>query len=207
MKGTTPFTLGASVSCSDGTCGTLTRVVIDPVTRTMTHLIVEPPGRRHAARLVAASLAEATADGIRLRCTTTEFESLDPVEETRFIEGAIEDPAYGPTQAVFWPHYSLRAGRGDIVTSDAIPLGEVEVRRGEHVHASDGTIGQVEGLVIEPGSGHVTHVLLQEGHLWGRKQVAIPIGAATRVDDGIQLNLTKQQVHDLPPVEVDHPAG
>jgi hypothetical protein len=29
--------------------------------------------------------------------------------------------------------------------------------------------------VTQPG--HVTHVLLQEGHLWGRKEVAIPITA------------------------------
>ena len=45
------------------------------------------------------------------------------------------------------------------------------------VHATDGEIGKVEGLVVEPAHGHVTHVLLQEGHLWGRKEVAIPIGA------------------------------
>jgi hypothetical protein len=46
----------------------------------------------------------------------------------------------------------------------------------------------------------VTHVLLQEGHMWGRKNVAIPIGAVTGVDAGIRLSLTKEQVGDLPPV-------
>jgi hypothetical protein len=52
----------------------------------------------------------------------------------------------------------------------------------------------------------VTHVLLQEGHLWGRKEVAIPIGAVTRVgDDGIELSITRQDVEDLPPVDIDHP--
>jgi hypothetical protein len=53
----------------------------------------------------------------------------------------------------------------------------------------------------------VTHVLLQEGHLWGSKDVAIPIRAVTGVDDGIGLNITKQQVQDLPPVDIDHPTG
>jgi hypothetical protein len=48
-------------------------------------------------------------------------------------------------------------------------------------------------------------VLLQEGHFWGRKQVAIPIGAVVGVDDGIRLNITKQQVQDLPPVDVNPP--
>jgi sporulation protein YlmC with PRC-barrel domain len=82
---------------------------------------------------------------------------------------------------------------------------EAELIPGHPVHATDGEIGQVEGLVIDPRSHHVTHVLLQEGHLWGRKEVAIPISAVTGVDDGIQLNITKREVQDLPPVDIDHP--
>jgi hypothetical protein len=90
------------------------------------------------------------------------------------------------------------------VVHDSVPLGEVSVRRGEHVHATDGDIGTVEGLVVDPDR-RVTHVLLQEGHLWGRKDVAIPIGAVIGVDGGVRLNITKQDVKDLPPVELDHP--
>jgi hypothetical protein len=48
-------------------------------------------------------------------------------------------------------------------------------------------------------------VLLQEGHLWDRKQVAIPLSAVTGVNDGIRLKLTKAEVQDLPPVDIDHP--
>ena len=66
------------------------------------------------------------------------------------------------------------------VIYDTLPLGEVAVHRGERVHATDGTVGQVQGLVIDPGSRHVTHVLLQEGHVFGRKKVAIPISAVTQ---------------------------
>jgi hypothetical protein len=32
-------------------------------------------------------------------------------------------------------------------------------------------------------------------------------GRVTGVNDGIRLNITKQQVQDLPPVDVDHPDG
>jgi hypothetical protein len=51
----------------------------------------------------------------------------------------------------------------------------------------------------------VTHVLLDEGHLWGKKRVAIPISAVKDVKGGVRLNLTKDQVRDLPAVELDHP--
>jgi sporulation protein YlmC with PRC-barrel domain len=63
----------------------------------------------------------------------------------------------------------------------------------------------VQGLVIDPSDHHVTHVLLDEGHLWGKKRVAIPISTVKDVKDGVRLNLTKDQVRDLPPVDLDHP--
>ena len=84
-------------------------------------------------------------------------------------------------------------------------MGEVSVRRGQPVLATDGAIGHVQGLVVHPESGHVTHVLLQEGHLWGKKEVAIPIGAIASTRDGIQLKLSKHEVQDLPPVDAGHP--
>jgi PRC-barrel domain len=72
-------------------------------------------------------------------------------------------------------------------------------RGGGHVHATDDTIGQIQGLVIDSASYQITHVLLQEGQGFGRKDVAIPIGAVTGVNqNGIQLNITRQQVKDLP---------
>jgi sporulation protein YlmC with PRC-barrel domain len=114
-------------------------------------------------------------------------------------------PNYRTTDVVSWPYYGYRGARGGLATSDTIPVGEVEIQRGEHVHATDGHIGQVEGLVVDPGSHRVTHVLLQEGHLWGRKDVAIPISTVTRVAGRIEVGLSKQQVQDLPPVDIDRP--
>jgi uncharacterized protein YrrD len=70
------------------------------------------------------------------------------------------------------------------------------------VHATDGEIGRVQRLVIDPSSRHVTHVLLQEGHLWDRKEVAIPISAMASSSGGIVLAIDKQHVQDLPPVNI-----
>jgi sporulation protein YlmC with PRC-barrel domain len=212
MAETTSFTIGAGASCTDGVCGEVSRVVVDPVARAVTHLVVEPAHWRGSARLVPLDLVGATTGEIRLRCTLADFEKLDPAEETQFLPGTPGYPGYDPEQVLSMPYYGIGMGMGmgDVpvaVTYDAVPLDEVEVRRGEHVHATDGRIGKVQGLVIDPDSHHVTHVLLQEGHLWGRKEVAIPISAVTGVDDGIRLNITKQQVQDLPPVDIHHPGG
>lgn len=209
----TPFMIGAGVGCADGACGEVTRVVIDPVTGELTHLVVEPAGRRGLGRLVPLGLVDAAGGGIRLRCTIAEFEKLDAAEETQFVPGTRGYAAYGPEQVLSWPWLSLGgtagvegdlvAGVSETVTYDTVPLGEVAVRRGDRVRATDGEIGHVEGLVIDPRNHHMTHVLLQEGHLWGRKEVAIPISAVTGGEDGIRLNLTKDEVRDLPPVDID----
>jgi len=218
MAGTEQFTIGAEASCTDGPCGTVTRVVVDPVAQAVTHIVVEPTGREGLGRLVPLDLVDAAADEVRLRCTIAEFEALDSAEDTQFVPGSGGYAAYGPEQVYAWPYYGL-AGPGvpsDVggglafasptVTYDAVPLGEVAVHRDDPVHATDGGIGRVQGLVIDPRNHHVTHVLLQEGHLWGRKEVAIPIKAVTEVsDEGIKLSLAKHDVQDLPPVDIHHP--
>jgi PRC-barrel domain len=79
-------------------------------------------------------------------------------------------------------------------------VGEAGVSPGDHVHALDGEIGEVQGFLVDPDDHKVTHVLLKEGHLWGRKEVAIPLSAVTGIAEGIRLNITKKQVEDSPPV-------
>jgi hypothetical protein len=206
------FAIGAEASCSDGPGGKVIRVVIDPVARTVTHLVIEPRHRERLARLVPVDLVDAASGQIRLRCTVAEFGDLDPAEETDVVANA----GFGEAGSVpgyvgagglgaGGPGYGVGVGLGrgeatPIVVNDVIPPGETDVRRGERVHALDGEIGRVQGFLTGSGDHRVTHVLLQEGHLWGRKEVAIPVSAVTGIDDGIRLNLTKKQVEDLPPV-------
>jgi len=194
MAGEPQFTIGARASCTDGHCGEVRRLIIDPATEIVTHLVIQPGHRQEAGRLVPVRLVE-TADGdIRLRCTRAEFGELDHAAERDLVAGA-EAP-----QIVEHGGVSGAALRQTTVLEDVIPVGETEVGPGEPVHAVDGEIGRVQGFLVSPGDDRVTHVLLQEGHLWGRKKIAIPLSAVTGVDAGIRLNLTKQQVEELPPV-------
>jgi sporulation protein YlmC with PRC-barrel domain len=208
----TEFTIGAGASCSDGPCGKLTRLIVDPETQAVTHLVIEPGHRGEPERFVPIDLVDETAGEIKLRCTIAEFGRLEPAEEQGLLP---TDPGYPianlDVARVVGPRVgglaiaNLSVNDGTKVAShDTVPLGEVDVRRGEPVYATDGEIGKIQGLVIDSGSHHVTHVLLEEGHLWGRKEVAIPIGSVTRVGDIIQLTIGRQQVQDLPPVDIDH---
>ncbi len=189
----TEFAIGATASCSDGVCGEVSRMIVDPATRTVTHLAIEPKHRRDLGRLVPLDLVDTTTGDIRLRCTLAEFDALDPAEENELVEDIGGMGVGGMAAPMGIP------SAPQIVLEDVVPLGETDVGRGEHVHALDGEIGQVAGFLVDPGDHRVTHVLLQEGHLWGRKEVAIPVSAVTGVENGIRLNMTKKQIEDLPP--------
>ena len=220
MADTTQFTIGTVASGSDGAVGTLIRVIVDPTVEEVTHLVIEPEHRPDLGRLVPLDLVDFNdpSGGISLRCTKEQFENLDPAEDTQIIPATDAYGGYGAGQVSYMPYYGLEGGgmavpgvggagaiAPQVVATDSIPLGEVEIRRGDPVQATDGDIGRVQGLVIHPRSRHVTHFLLQEGHLWGKKEVAIPISAVAGTRDGIQLTITKKQVGDLPPVDSSHP--
>ena len=194
MAEETEFAMGATASCADGPGGKVSRVIIDPATETVTHLVVEPKHRMSLARLVPLDLVDTTAGDIRLRCTVEEFGQLEPAQETELIEdatGSLGPGALNTAMGVTSPV--------PIMVEDVVPLGEAGVERGEPVHALDGEIGRVQGFLVDPDDHRVTHVLLEEGHLWGRKKVSIPVSAVTGVENGIQLSLTRKQVEDLPP--------
>ena len=211
----TEFTIGVRASCSDGYCGELIRMITDPATRKVTHLVIKPKHRRQSDRLVPVDLVDMTADDISLRCTLAEFDELQPAEEIDLVEGDEYGGGYGDVESVqgYGNVGSMGVGgsvsgagvgagvghRVRTVTHHVVPMGEAELCPGEHVHAVDGEIGQVLGFIVDPDDQRVTHVVLKEGHLWGRKEVAIPISAVTAIDEGVRLNITKKQVEDLPP--------
>jgi sporulation protein YlmC with PRC-barrel domain len=204
------FAIGAQASASDGVCGEVSRLIMDPAALTVTHLVIEPKHRREPGRLVPVHLVDTTTGQIRLRCSIAEFDELDLAEETDLAEGLDYGGGYGQAEAVqgyggtgYMGGSGMGIGMGlghstPVVVHDVVPLGEADVQRGESVHALDGEIGKVQGFVVDPDDNHITHVLLQEGHLWGRKEVSIPISAVIGVDAGIRLNITKKQVEDLP---------
>jgi hypothetical protein len=215
MNAATEFDIGSRVECTDGPVGYLSRVILDPVARALTHIAVDTRSGRGVGHIVPINYVASAGETVKLTTTKAQFEQFERAEETDFVPLAGDWSGYSSESALSLPYYSRGAGSlgasrrpgGELVKNDYVPLGEVEVKRGDQVHGTDGPIGRVHGLVIDPSNHHVTDFLLEQGHLWGRRAICIPIGAVDRVaDDDVRLSLTKDQVRDLPPVELDRPA-
>jgi sporulation protein YlmC with PRC-barrel domain len=214
--------LGITVHCSDGVFGELADVVIDPTSRHVTHLVVEPHHQHGLARLVPVELAEAAGEeqpAIALRSTIEGVRRLAPVQEFAYLrlgEFPASDPDWdvGVQDVLAMPYYGGPgpgigggyAGGFDEhvgVSYDRVPKGEVEIRRASAVVSADGhRLGHVDGLLVD-SEDQITHVVLEHGHLWGRREVTIPIGAVAKVkNDAVTLSLSKDEVEALEPVPV-----
>lgn len=84
----------------------------------------------------------------------------------------------------------------------------VDISLNANVEATDGHVGNVGELVTDPDSGQVTHLVLQEGHGLGKREVTLPLSAVERVKgDTVYLKLDKEAVKQLPSLPVQRRSG
>ncbi len=193
----------AQVQCTDGVCGRSTRVVLNPANETVTHLVVRVSGLLGVEHLVPIDLvAEATQDSIRLRCSKQELAELEPFVYAEYVSGEHSYLSYPPAAYVMWP-YAVPMVEPLPVEHEHIPPGELAVKRGTRVSANDGPVGKVDEFVVDPRTEHITHLVLREGHIWGQKDVTIPVSQIERIArDTVFLKLNKEDVEQLPSIHV-----
>ena len=210
--------LGSPVRCTDDAFGELADVVIDPRTRRVTHLVVQPHHRDEQARLVPIDRAQAgeSADAtISLGCTIADMSQFELIRESAYLrlgevpvedpdrDVGIEEPLALPSSPGVDTFDTFDVDPHVMLSYDRIPLGEVEIRRASSVTSADAHhLGHVDGFVLDDGQ-QIAHLVLEHGHLWGRREVVIPAGAVARVEtDEVVLTLSKDEVGALPSARV-----
>jgi len=200
--------LNADVECVDGPCGESTYVVVNPVNRQVTHVVVQERRFPHTEYLVPLELViESTPHLIRLRCSRDELAVLDPFIETEFVPAdpfSMADMYEMEMEEgyMLWP-YALPESMSVPLEHEQVPPGELAVRRGARVEATDGHVGRVDEFLVDPASGHITHLILRQGHLWGQRDVTIPVSQIDRIEEGtVYLKLDRKHVGALPVVPV-----
>ena len=82
------------------------------------------------------------------------------------------------------------------VDEEQIPPGELAVYRGARVEATDGKVDTLGEFLVNPLTGHISRLILMEGHLWGKKEVSIPVSAIDRIEeDTVYLKLEKKPLN------------
>ena len=197
--------LGAEVECLDGACGKTTTIIIDPTDKTVTHIVVRDKtlGDEDERLVPMEHLGECTEKKVLLNIRRDEMAGLDPFVKTRYrkIKNVDFMESYiGHDFDLYLLPYATPMNTDYVpVDEEQIPPGELAVYRGARVEATDGKAGTLGEFLVNPLNGHISHLILMEGHLWGKKEVAIPVSAIDRIEaDTVYLKLDKKAVESLP---------
>jgi osmotically-inducible protein OsmY/sporulation protein YlmC with PRC-barrel domain len=200
------FSIGSQVHCTDGECGRLLKVVVDPHTQRITDLVVERGFVLPVDRVLPAEVVERTRNGdVYLGITEDTLKSYPEYREVEFKEAA---------SGVQAGHYD----RGDVrcwasayrlaCTEPVIPLIKKRihvgvdadlavVERGTPVVNSQGTIGKVDHLLADAENGEITHLVVRKGLLMPYYPI-LPISAVRAVsDEAVSVDLTEEEIDDL----------
>jgi hypothetical protein len=188
--------VGASVQCTDGQGGSVTRLIVDPPARRLTHIVVQDRTVPAVEHLVpVAWIAGATHDSVSLDCTQGALAAIEPFAEERYISSHASD--YEPFYAVD-PFAEFEAEHIPLVT-EHIPPGELAIQRDAQVMASDGPAGHMTAFVVDRASGGINCIVVRLGHWLTRHEQAIPIAAVERMDSRtLYLTLAREQIATLP---------
>ena len=69
------------------------------------------------------------------------------------------------------------------------------------IQATNGRVGVLSHLIIQPGTNHISHLIMQYNHFHRQRQVMLPIVRIEAFTESIiHLNIDKQMISTLPSV-------
>ena len=204
------FNIGAPVYCKNGKFGKLQKLVVDPKSMEITDLVVGKGVIRTEERIVPVSdVDRATDEYVMLSINDTkleeypeyvEFLSNSPVEVRTKSEQKTINSAYVAHPYIFGPagHYSPVLHR-QVIHSNVHPEYEV-VGRGTPVHNQNKKIGDVDHLLVDAGSGELTHLGVDPGVF--ASSIIVPISTIDRVnEEGVFLIVDEEEIEQFPEFE------
>jgi len=194
--------MNVDVKCSDGPGGRSCAIVLDPISEKVTHIVVKEKRFPHAKRLIPVDIIwQSTPRHIDLRCTMDQLSQAEPFVDTDYLLNDDIGTVAGMEGSLYlWP-YMAPENEYLTVEYEHIPPGEMAFHRGARVEATDGYVGRIDEFLVDPANGQITHLVLREGHLWGQRDVTIPVSEIQHMDDDtVHLKLSKDRIGQLPAI-------
>lgn len=208
--------IGTPVFTLDGKqAGTLDRVVVEPGTNEITHLVVEKGFLFTRDKVVPMDMVGmSTEEKIDLRVDSNELEQLPDFLDVEYVP-ARSDPATRPTSAIaakekirslylfprvgtfgpFATHSATHYAR----QTENIPEGTVPLKENAEVIARDKEhVGNVERILTAPQEDRATHIVISEGLFLKERKIVPTRWIKTVLTDKIHLSVDSELVDGLP---------
>jgi len=212
------FMEGASVyDVNDQQVGRISHVVMNPDSGEVTHVIVRQGLIFTEDKVVPIELFKNTSqDRATLRSTVDKIDELPKFEETEYIpaEAAVEAGIPAPTYPLVNTYYWYPAGAYPVggplgapyadrryvpITEKNIPEGTIALQEGARVFSVDDKhVGNIDNVIVDPDTSHVTHLVISQGLLFKSKKVVPAFWVKHTLEDEVYLTVTADFLTDLP---------
>ena len=196
--------------------GRIDRIVLDPQTKDVTHLVVRKGFLLTEDKVVPVDLiGAATEKGVTLRAEVSDLEALPLFEETHYVWATGNPSSKPPGDTggnVDHPLYQYPAldGVPRIVmldpppppyvaeTEQNIPAGTVALKEGAEVITADGKhVGTLEQVLTDPELDQATDLVIAQG-LLVKERRRVPVKWVSEVkEDEIHLSVGSRTVDEL----------
>ena len=214
------FKKNAEVVTSEGEkVGRIDRVVIDPNSRKLTHLVVKKGFLFTKDKVVPLDLFESTMeDRLVLKGDVGDLDDFPDFEETHYLPleeartSANRDPDrisplvwYYPLPRRAWWRMKMSVYPGFPeppilrITDFNIPNDTVPLEKGANVVSGDGNhVGDVERVYVEEEEQRVTHLLISQGLISKSRKLITSMWVDRVFEDEVRLSISKAFIEELP---------
>jgi sporulation protein YlmC with PRC-barrel domain len=198
---------GTSVTTTGGKCGKLAAVAVDTAKLHVTHLIAEEGLLLKKARAFPFTLVRRAGDTIDLAISSGAVEDYPQYREETIDVPAESNLGGGATYAGGGYHVPTAPPMARQKVRYGIPEERAVLERGATVTASDGRAGKLDHLMVDPETGAITHLVLQQGTLFPSRRV-MPAGMIESVShSGVFLHATHDELETLPEYDAEAVTG
>jgi uncharacterized protein YrrD len=211
---------GATVESSAGEkVGTLDRVVLDPETKEVTHIIVEKGILFTANKVIQIQdVKNVEADGkIILGKPAHEFDDAPTYDTSTYIDVSQRDYPDEPREelvdAVYWypplnttwwtAGTTIRYPKPKYVKAEKVfPEEQVALKEGSKVISKDEkNLGTVERVIVDPADNVATHIVIRSGLLLKEEKIIPTLWIRAVEDDQVKLSIWSDMFERLPDYE------
>lgn len=212
---------GAEVFTADGKkVGEVDRIVIDPASKEVTHVLVQKGFLFTTDKVVPINLISTSGeDRVTLREDAGDLEALPDFEETHYVpvneveaQADAETPAapamywYPPVGYTWWgmtggmPSYIYPPIPPYVVQTERnVPEGTVALKEGAKVLSADGEhVGNVEAVLTGVETDRATHLLVSKGVLLNKTVLIPTTWISTIMEKEVHLVVGSELLKDLP---------
>lgn len=207
------LSLDADVYSLDGHYGTLTHLIVNPGSSSVSHIAVKKSQSKKHPLVKIDSVNVSVPDCVVLDCDHRELDEMTEFIRAEFVR-ADPDRYFEKFRmdsymdflgkALSFPFVNLAAGSVIEHDVELIPYGELSVRRGTDVLDNQGKeVGTIDEFIVTEAEDKISHFIMREDHLFGDKEVTIPLSAIEKFsEDAVQLKLSSAEILELPHIRV-----